>query len=121
MLQLVLVGSRNLSGKTAENEAAKHLKSQGFKIIDRNWKTKWCEVDIIAKKDNRIYFIEVKYRSSKLQGSGFDYITSKKLQKMDLAARSWVEINGYEGEHCLSAAEVSGDNYEVTFLEEISG
>ncbi|MEX2014841.1 MAG: YraN family protein [Candidatus Saccharimonadales bacterium] len=109
----------NIFGEAAEDEVVKYLKKRGFKIIDQNWKTKWCEVDIIALKDKTMHFVEVKYRSSGSQGSGFDYITPKKLQKMNLAARSWVEMNSWEGEYVLSAAQVSGDSFEIDFIEEI--
>lgn len=109
----------NISGEAAEDEATEYLKNNGFKIIDRNWKTKWCEVDIIALKDKVMHFVEVKYRRSNHQGGGFDYITPKKLRQMDLAARSWVEINEWQGEYVLSAAQVSGDNFEIDFIEEV--
>ncbi len=109
----------NIAGQAAEDEVARYLKSQGFKIIEQNWKTAWCEVDIIALKDKTMHFVEVKYRRSAAQGSGLDYITPKKLQKMDLAARSWVEINGWDGEYVLSGAEVSGDDFAVDFIEEL--
>ena len=116
-----MMARHNLSGQAAEDAVEKFLAGKGYKIIDRNWKTKWCEIDIAAKKDNCIYFVEVKYRSSGLQGGGFDYITARKLQKMDLAARSWVEINDWEGEYTLSAAEVSGADFAIDFIEDISG
>ncbi|HEX5797123.1 MAG TPA: YraN family protein [Candidatus Saccharimonadales bacterium] len=109
----------NVSGKAAEDEVVEYLKNRGFKVIDQNWKTRWCEIDVIAKKDDCIYFVEVKYRSSASQGSGFDYITAKKLRQMNLAARSWVEINQWGGEYTLSAAEVSGENFEIEFIDEI--
>lgn len=109
----------NITGEAAEDEVIKFLKKSGFKIIGQNWKTRWCEVDIIAKKDNCMHFVEVKYRGSDTQGSGFDYITHRKLQKMELAARSWVEINDWEGEYTLSAAQVSGDNFEIDFIDAI--
>ena len=109
----------NISGEAAEEEAAKYLINSGYKIVERNWKTKWCEIDIVAKKDSCIYFVEVKYRQSYLQGNGFDYITPNKLRKMELAAKSWVEVNGWDGEYTLSAAEVSGIRFTVKFIEEV--
>lgn len=113
------MAGHNISGSQAEEKVADFLKEKGFKILDRNWKTKWCEIDIVAKKDGCIYFVEVKYRSNDYQGSGLDYITPKKLRQMDLAARSWVEMNGWEGEHTLSAADVSGADFAIDFIEDI--
>lgn len=51
----------------------------------RNWKTKYCEIDIIAESESTRYFIEVKYRSS-YAGAGIDAITPKKLHQMRFAA-----------------------------------
>ncbi|HYF96789.1 MAG TPA: YraN family protein [Patescibacteria group bacterium] len=113
------MAQHNIDGNEAENRVIEFLKNEGFKVLDHNWKTRWCEIDIVAQEDNCIYFVEVKYRSTDSQGSGFDYITPKKLHQMELAARSWVEINRWSGEYTLSAAEVSGQDFEIEFIEEI--
>ena len=47
-------------GEIGENIACKFLVKQGFSIIERNYTKKWGEIDIIAEKTNKIYFIEVK-------------------------------------------------------------
>jgi Holliday junction resolvase-like predicted endonuclease len=62
------------------------LKENGFTITERNWKTKYCEIDIIAESDTTRYFIEVKYRSSLRQGGGLAAITPKKLKQMGFGA-----------------------------------
>lgn len=64
-------------GHTAEEYVDKFLQKQGYKIIELNWKTKYCEIDIIAQNKKIIYFIEVRYRQSDSQGSGLEYITEK--------------------------------------------
>ena len=73
-------------GDDSETEVADHLVRKGHSIIDRNWRTKWCEVDIISKKDGTLYFTEVKHRKNDKAGDGFDAITPKKLQQMKFAA-----------------------------------
>lgn len=109
----------NTFGEKAEDAVSAYLENHGYKIIDRNWKTKWCEIDIVAKKRDTIYFVEVKFRGSDAFGSGFDYITPKKIEKMRRAAESWVLMNSWDGEHVLSAASVSGQQYIVEFIPEI--
>lgn len=47
-------------GKTGEDLAVKHLVKQKFKILSQNYRQKWGEIDIIAKKDGILHFIEVK-------------------------------------------------------------
>jgi len=108
------------AGRQAESAAADYLKQHGFAIVARNWRTLWCEIDVIAQKDRAVYFCEVKYRQTNNQGSGLDYITPKKLQQMRVAAESWVQLTGWTGEYQLSAVEVSGDDFAVTaFVETI--
>lgn len=109
----------NEDGQLAEKKVADYLTTHGWKIIDTNWKTPKCEIDIIASKDNCAYFVEVKYRSGSAQGQGFDYITASKQKQMAYAAQYWVQANDWQGEYVLSAASVSGVEFEVEFLEEI--
>lgn len=47
-------------GEIGENIAVKFLMKQGFEILDRNYTKKWGEIDIVAKKEGKLYFIEVK-------------------------------------------------------------
>lgn len=47
-------------GQIGENISVKHLEKLKFRIMDRNYRKKWGEIDIIAKKDNILHFIEVK-------------------------------------------------------------
>lgn len=101
------------TGKQAENVAAKYLKSQGYEIIERNWRTRWCEIDIIAQKDGVIYFVEVKFRKHAYQGGGLDYITTKKLKQMQFAAEFWVQANNWQNNYELSALELETKNLVI--------
>jgi ribonuclease HII len=78
-------------GDLAEDEAANHLVRLGHEIVERNWKTKYCEIDIVSHKDGTVYFTEVKYRKSSDQGGGIAAITSKKLNQMKFAARFYAQ------------------------------
>jgi putative endonuclease len=104
-------------GGVAEELVAKHLSSIGYEIISRNWKRTVCELDIIAIKDNIIYFVEVKYRSQTGQGSGLEYITAKKLKQLEFAAEIWVKENNWDGDYRLMAASVRNKNGEPIIEE----
>lgn len=107
------------AGEYAESEATAYMRSQKFTILDRNWKTKWCEIDIIASKNNVIHFIEVKYRKRDTQGSGLAAITPKKLRQMKFAAELWLTHKDVPSA-VLSAVEVSGDEFVISeFIEVI--
>jgi ribonuclease HII len=63
-------------GDNAEKVAEKHLKNLGHDILDRNWKTKFCEIDIVSQLGDTIFFNEVKYRKKAGRGIG-GYYTQK--------------------------------------------
>jgi len=107
-------------GGMAESASAKYLERIGYEVINRNWRTRVCEIDIIAKKSGVVYFVEVKYRSGNKQGSGIEYITPSKLKQMTFAADCWIADNRYKGDYCLSAIEVSGDFKVTEFIESIT-
>jgi ribonuclease HII len=73
-------------GTAAETSVADYLKRCGHQVLNRNWKTKYCEIDIISQRGDTIYFTEVKYRHQSSQGGGLEAITSKKLRQMKFAA-----------------------------------
>lgn len=101
-------------GQLAEDKAVEYLSSLGYKILERNWRTRWCEIDIVSKKNGTVYFVEVKYRKSNIYGSGLEYITDKKLQQMKFAADIWVQQHAWMGDYGLAVIELSGKNMKVT-------
>jgi putative endonuclease len=78
-------------GREAESLAADWLLQRGFQIIDRNWRTRWCELDIVACQGNNLHIIEVKYRRRPDFGTGFEYITADKMRRLQRAALMWLQ------------------------------
>ena len=73
-------------GDKGEQAAADWLVAEGHEIVARNWRTRWCEIDIVSKKDATLYFTEVKYRKNAKFGDGLAAITAKKQQQIRFAA-----------------------------------
>lgn len=97
------------TGRAAEIEAVRYLKKQGFKILAQNWRTRWCEIDIVAQCRGVIYFVEVKYRANSAWGGGLDYITPRKLQQMNFAGEFWLAQQATTVDYRLAAIGVSGN------------
>lgn len=97
------------SGQEAEDFATSYLTKLGFEILDRNWRNKYCEIDIVAQRNNTLHFVEVKYRKSSYAGKGIDYITPKKLKQMEFAVRSWVSEHSDVHDYQLDAITIDGD------------
>jgi uncharacterized protein (TIGR00252 family) len=104
-------------GNEAEEKVAETLSSDGYKILAQNWRTRVCEVDIVASRDKIIYFVEVKYRSSNLQGSGIEYITPKKLNQIKFAAQIWTQENNWDGDYRILGAEVSDHDIKIIEID----
>lgn len=111
------MAQHNEHGKEAEEKASFYLESHDYKILARNWRVSFAEIDIIAEKENCVYFVEVKYRKSHDYGGGFAAINRQKLHKLTLGAEAWVLQNKWKGEYCLAACQVTGQSYEVSFIE----
>jgi len=106
-------------GDAAENEAANYLGRAGHKIINRNWKTKFCEIDIVSTHNSIVYFTEVKYRREQAQGGGLAAITPAKLRQMKFAAEYYALKNKLNNTDLrLAAISMTGSPPKVeNFLE----
>jgi putative endonuclease len=72
-------------GTDSESRAVNYLKKHGYKIIKRNYRTKYGEIDIIAKDGNTLVFIEVKARMSKAYNPK-EAVTTNKKRKISMVA-----------------------------------
>ena len=108
-------------GDRAETVVADFLIGKGYKIAFRNWKNKYCEIDIVAVKDKELYFVEVKYRNKNNWGDGLDAITAKKLKQMKFASSIFLEneTDFMDYQPKLMAISVSGDKYDIGDVVEI--
>jgi putative endonuclease len=69
-------------GKFYEEKAVEFLKLKGYKILERNFRSRWGEIDIIARDNDYIAFIEVKARSVDYLVSGMEAIDARKRKKI---------------------------------------
>ena len=75
-------GRRNYIGATGEEIASEYLKLKGYKILALNSRTPFGELDIIARKDGFIIFVEVKTRASNSLGPPYLSVTKKKIRHL---------------------------------------
>lgn len=80
-------------GDYGEQLAAKYLTKKGYKIINKNLKLSYKEIDIIANFKGKIVFIEVKTRTSELLGKAEDSMSAKKLHHLKKAISMYVGNN----------------------------
>lgn len=107
-------------GNEAESIVASYLESKGHIILERNWRTKFCEIDIVSQKGDTVYFVEVKHRKNDKAGDGLAYITPKKLRQMYFAATLYAYNNRFEKINLqLAAVATTGAPPEVVDYIEI--
>lgn len=70
------------TGRIGENLAYNYLVKKGYCILATNFRTRYAELDIIAKKDNFLVFFEVKTRKSNLYGEPYESVSVHKFKKM---------------------------------------
>lgn len=106
-------------GKEAEQIAAEWLQTNGFEVVTMNWRTRWCEIDIIARKAGVIYFVEVRYRKNDSWGDGLDSITPKKYNQMEFAAEFWLSNTHWRGDARIAVIAMSGVPPKITQFSEL--
>ena len=80
-------------GRRGEDLAAQHLKKKGYIILQRNYKLRSGEIDIVAKENNTISFVEVRTRSSLEFGSPFASVTTSKQRQIIRTALHYIKAN----------------------------
>lgn len=116
-------------GQLGENMACEYLIKKGYKIIDRNFRQKWGELDIISQApDKTLVFVEVKTMTDN-SGRGLkpeDQLTQSKLKKLQKTASLYAghypelinDKNGWRID--LLALTISGENCDIKHYENIS-
>lgn len=77
-------------GKTGEEKACRYLKRHGFEILDRNYRIRGGEIDIIAKDGEELVFVEVKTRTDQQFGMPSEAVTQAKQRHLIDTARYYI-------------------------------
>jgi putative endonuclease len=102
---MVIKNSKQRTGAFGEEKAAQFVTRRGDEILDRNWRIREGEIDIVSlSADGIFHFIEVKTRSSLAFGHPFEAITADKAHRMQRLAMAWLATHGCFG--CEYAIDV---------------
>jgi putative endonuclease len=77
-------------GKLGEQIALDYLTSRGIQAVEKNYRTKFGEIDLIARQANKIIFIEVKTRVGIQKGKPYEAVTKRKYAHLKLAGQFYV-------------------------------
>lgn len=82
--------SKKQTGDKGEDYAVRYLKKQGCKILDRNYRKKYGEIDIIARENNCLLFVEVKTRHSGSLTEPYQAVTYRKQRNIIMTAKAYL-------------------------------
>lgn len=113
----------NPTAVLGENAACQHLIKKGYKILERNFRKGYGEIDIIALDKKTLVFIEVKTRSTTLYGTPFEAISPYKLRLLIKGAEFYRYILHPElpEDMRIDAIGVTVKNGTVTGIEHLEG
>ncbi len=81
-------------GRSGEQLAVEHLTTEGYTILDRNWRCSIGEIDIVARQGSTTVVVEVKTRSGVGFGHPLDAVTPRKLARLRRLAGAWCAETG---------------------------
>ncbi|MFF2014750.1 YraN family protein [Paenibacillus sp. NPDC058177] len=94
--------NRKQKGAAAEAAAVYYLSSRGYIIVERNWRCRSGEIDIIAEHEGSLVFVEVRSRSGTLrQGTPEESVNGRKIQQVRNMALIYLHMTGQEERRIL--------------------
>lgn len=88
------MNTRQAQGAAAEQLAADYLQGRGLRLVERNFRVRGGEIDLVCRDGATTVFVEVRLRSRKDFGGAAASITAMKQARLVLAARHWLQRNG---------------------------
>jgi len=98
-----MITGRIVTGKLGEELAKTYLEKKGYRIIEQNWRTRWGEIDIIAKKGDALVLVEVRAKVGEQFGSPEDTLTYEKKRRLLWNAKAYVANKKYKGLYRIDA------------------
>lgn len=86
------------TGSEWERAASEYLQERGMRIIEKNFRSRQGEIDLIGRHGDFLVFVEVKYRSSDKKGSAVDAVDCRKQRRICRTADYYRYIRGIDGD-----------------------
>lgn len=105
--------SRVALGEWGELKVARHYESAGYEVLDRNWRVRGGELDLVLARGDEIVFCEVKTRSTDRYGCGVEAVGPRKQRFLRRTAISWLDAHDRRGRLRFDVAAVTGNRIHV--------
>ena len=106
-----------LTGREGEAKAAEYLRKKRYDIIGANYRCRFGELDLIAKKRELVIFVEVKLRKNDKFGAASDAVTPAKREKLRKAALSWLAATDCTAPTRFDVIEIYTESGHINHIE----
>ena len=106
-----------LTGREGEARAAEFLRKKRYDIIGANYRCRFGELDLIAKKRELVVFVEVKLRKNDRFGAAADAVTPSKREKLRKAALSWLAATDCTAPTRFDVIEIYTETGRINHIE----
>ncbi|ODA34098.1 YraN family protein [Veronia pacifica] len=116
----MLPWSKKQTGDYYEQQACRHLTSCGLKVLEKNARFRYGEIDLIMMDGNCIVFVEVKFRKRNNYGVAAGAISRKKRERLYAAAEIWLGKQGRNSIHTefrFDAITFDGDVNSINWIK----
>ena len=116
--------NRRALGARGEGLAGDWYVARGYTVLDRNWRVRDGELDLVVQRAGVVVFCEVKTRRSDRFGLPVEAVTARKQQRLRLLAARWLDGRGAAAGHCALRFDVASvvpdgaGGWRVTVLEQ---
>jgi putative endonuclease len=111
----------NRRGESAENLAAAFLERKGLKILARNYRCRFGEIDLVALSGGSLVFVEVRARASEAFGGAAGSITAAKRRRVVAAARHYLARHRVQRACRFDVVLIRGRSQEIEWLADAFG
>ena len=95
-----------LLGSWGESVAADYLRKKRYSVLECNYKTRYGEIDVIAKKKNTVVFVEVKMRKSADFAQAREFVDYYKQKRLISSAEYWIAVNDLDMQYRFDVIEI---------------
>ena len=111
---------RSVVGRNGEDAAAAWYEAAGYIVVDRNWRVREGEIDIVAKRATTLVFCEVKTRRSDAFGTPAEAVTPRKQARLRTLAGQWLSVHRERADELrfdVAAVSPNGRGWTVAVIE----
>jgi len=110
--------NKRIIGAAYEKQAAEYLKSRGYQILENNYRCRIGEIDLVARDERYLVFVEVKYRSDSSCGNALEAVTARKQLTIRRVAQFYLLSHHLPGDIPCRFDVVGITGAEITLVKD---